>query len=92
MTRALVKPSNWLLVALFTGMLLAFGFGFLTLAGGGYFVVAVAIPILVLLHLQSETKSSDAVDGGSSLPHLWRFPARRAVLPVDMNKGTDSLS
>ncbi len=44
MTRAFVKPGNWLLVALFAGMLLAFGFGFLTLAGGGVLIVALAIP------------------------------------------------
>ena len=45
MTRAIVKPGNWLLGALFAGMLLAFGFGFLTLAGGGIFIAALAIPI-----------------------------------------------
>ena len=45
MTRAIAKPGNWLLGTLFAGMLLAFGFGFLTLAGGGIFIVALAIPI-----------------------------------------------
>ena len=44
MTRAIVDPRNWLLVALFAGMLLAFGFGFLTLAGGGIVFVALAVP------------------------------------------------
>ena len=49
MTKAIVKPGNWLLGALFAGMLLAFGFGFLTLAGGGIFIVALAIPIWLFL-------------------------------------------
>ena len=45
MTRAIVIPGNWLLVALITVTLLALGFGFLTLAGGGIFIVALAVPI-----------------------------------------------
>ena len=49
MTRAIVKPGTWLLVALCAVMLLAFGFGFLTLAGGGIFIVALAIPIWLFL-------------------------------------------
>ncbi len=45
MTRAIVEHRNWLLVALFAVMLVAFGFGFLTLAGGGLLFVALAVPI-----------------------------------------------
>ncbi len=45
MTTAIVGLRNWLLVALFAGMLVAFGFGFLTLAGGGLVFVALAVPV-----------------------------------------------
>ncbi len=45
MTTAIVKHRTWVLVALFIVMLLAFGFGFLTLAGGGIFIVALAVPV-----------------------------------------------